>query len=41
MVRHGVRAPHKSYPLDPYINDTNQRYPNGLSQLTCVNIDEK
>jgi hypothetical protein len=35
MLRHGVRAPLKTYPLDPHINDTN-RYPKGMSQLTDV-----
>ena len=34
-MRHGIRAPWTTYPLDPFANDTN-RWPNGGSQLTDV-----
>ncbi len=34
-MRHGIRAPHTTYPLDPKANDPT-RFPNGKSQLTDV-----
>lgn len=39
LMRHGIRAPWTSYPLDPHGNDTT-RYPNGGSQLTDAGIDQ-
>ncbi|XP_054157467.1 prostatic acid phosphatase-like [Oppia nitens] len=39
LMRHGIRAPWTTYPLDPFANETN-RFPNGGSQLTDAGINQ-
>lgn len=39
LMRHGIRAPYTTYPLDPNANDTS-RFPNGKSQLTDAGIKQ-
>ncbi|CAG2163551.1 unnamed protein product, partial [Oppiella nova] len=40
LMRHGIRAPWTTYPLDPFAANNSQRFPNGGSQLTDAGIDQ-
>ncbi|CAG2121839.1 unnamed protein product, partial [Medioppia subpectinata] len=40
VMRHGIRAPWTTYPLDPFAANNSQRFPNGGSQLTDAGIEQ-